>query len=55
MFQLYSELSKAVDIYNERVVESEILEYHEVLNMLEDRYDEKELMALIIQMYSMAH
>lgn len=55
MFQLYSELSKAVDVYNERVVESEVLEYKEVLDMLNDRYDERELMALIIQMYSMVH
>lgn len=55
MFQLYSELSKAVDVYNERVVESEILEYHEVLDMLENKHDEKEVMTLIIKMYSMVH
>lgn len=55
MFQLYSELSKAVDVYNERVVESEELEYKEVLDMLEDRHCEKEVMALIIKMYSMVH
>lgn len=55
MFQWYSELSKVVDVYNERVVESEILEYHEVLDMLEDKHNEKEIMSLIIKLYSMVH
>ena len=55
MFQWYSELSKAVDTFNERVVESEVLEYKEVLDMLENKHDEKEVMALIIKLYSMVH
>ena len=55
MFQWYSELSKAVDVYNERVVESEVLEYKEVLDMLEDRYSENEIKTLIIKLYSMVH
>lgn len=55
MFAWYSELSKVVDVYNERVVESEVLEYKEVLDMLENRHDEKEVMALIIKLYSMVH
>ena len=55
MFELYAELSKAADVYNEHVVESEQLEYHEVLNMIEDRYDEKEVMELIIKLYSQSH
>jgi hypothetical protein len=55
MFELYSQLSKAVDVFNERVVESEVLEYHEVLDMLENKHDENEVMALIIKLYSMVH
>lgn len=53
MFELYSQLSKAVDVYNERV--NEEIEYHEVLEMIEDRYDEKEVMQLIIKLYSDVH
>ena len=53
MFELYSQLSKAVDVYNERV--NEEIEYYEVLDMIEDRYNEKEVMALIIKLYSEVH
>lgn len=53
MFQLYSQLSKAVDVYNENVKEE--IEYHEVLEMIEDRYNEKEVMELIIKLYSEVH
>lgn len=53
MFELYSQLSKAVDVYNENVKEE--IEYHEVLEMIQDRYDEKEVMELIIKLYSEAH
>lgn len=53
MFELYSQLSKAVDVYNENVKEE--IEYHEVLEMIEDRYNEKEVMELIIKLYSEVH
>lgn len=53
MFELYAELSKAVDVYNESVREE--IEYYEVLEMIEDRYNEKEIMNLIIKFYSQAH
>lgn len=53
MFELYSQLSKAVDVYNKNVKEE--IEYYEVLEMIEDRYDEKEIMKLIIKLYSMIH
>lgn len=53
MFELYSQLSKAVDVYNESVYEE--IEYHEVLEMIEDRYNEKEVMELIIKLYSAVH
>ena len=53
MFELYSQLSKAVDVYNANVHEE--IEYHEVLDMIEDRYNEKEVMALIIKLYSEVH
>ena len=55
MFEMYSKLSKAVDVYNESRVEREQLEYYEVLEMIEDRYNEKEVMQLTIQLYSEAH
>lgn len=53
MFELYSQLSKAVDVYNETMKEE--IEYHEVLEMIQDRHDEKEVMGLIIKLYSEAH
>ena len=55
MFELYSQLSKAVDVYNESRVEEEQFEYYEVLEMIEDRYNEKEVMQLTIKLYSEAH
>ena len=53
MFEFYSQLSKAVDVYNENVKEE--IEYYEVLEMIEDRYNEKEVMGLIIKLYSAVH
>lgn len=53
MFELYSQLSKAVDVYNERV--NEEIEYYEVLETIQDRYNEKEVMELIIKLYSAVH
>lgn len=53
MFELYSQLSKAVDVYNDNVKEE--IEYHEVLEMIEDRYNEKEVMSVIIKLYSAVH
>lgn len=53
MFNLYAQLSKAVDVYNENAKEE--IEYHEVLEMINDRYNEKEIMELIIKFYSQAH
>ena len=55
MFELYSQLSKATDVFNSVRVEEEQLEYYEVLNMIEDRYNEKEVMQLIIDLYSQSH
>ena len=55
MFELYAELSKAADVYNAHVVENEQLEYYEILNMIEDRYNEKEVMQMIIKLYSQSH
>lgn len=55
MFQLYSELSKAADFFNSVRDEKEQLEYYEVLEMIEDRYNEKEIMGLIIKLYSQSH
>lgn len=55
MFELYSQLSKATDFFNSVREEEEQLEYYEVLDMIEDRYDEKEIMGLIINLYNQSH
>ena len=55
MFDLYAKLSKAADFFNSVSEEKEQLEYHEVLQMINDRYDEKEVMQLIINLYSQSH
>ena len=53
MFELYAELSKAVDVYNENAKEE--IEYYEVLEMINDMYNEREVMKLTIHFYSMAN
>ena len=55
MFELYSQLSKATDFFNSVRDEEEQLEYHEVLDMIEDRYNEKEVMGVIIKLYNQSH
>lgn len=55
MFELYSQLSKATDFFNSVRDEEEQLEYYEVLDMIEDRYNEKEVMGLIINLYNQSH
>ena len=55
MFELYSQLSKAADFFNSVREEKEQLEYHEILDMIEDRYNEKEVMELIIKLYNQSH
>jgi hypothetical protein len=55
MFELYAELSKAADVFNESRLEEEQLEYYEILQMIEDRHNEKEVMQLIINLYSQSH
>lgn len=55
MFEIYAELSRAADFFNSVRDEKEQLEYHEILDMIEDRYNEKEVMGLIIKLYSQSH
>lgn len=55
MFEWYAELSKATDVFNASRIEEEQIEYHEVLKMIKDRYDEKEVMGLVIKLYSQSH
>lgn len=55
MFKWYAELSKATDFFNSVRDEENQLEYFEVLNMVEDRYNEQEIMELIISLYSQSH
>lgn len=55
MFELYAHLSKAADVFNSVRTEEEQLEYYEILNMISDRHNEKEVMQLIINLYSQSH
>jgi len=55
MFELYSQLSKATDFFNSVRAEEEQLEYFEILEMLNNRHDEKEVMQLIISLYNQSH
>lgn len=55
MFELYSQLSKATDVFNESRSEAEQLEYYEILQTIKDRHNEKEVMQLIINLYSQSH
>lgn len=55
MFELYAELSRATDFFNSVRTDEEQLEYYEILEMIEDRYNEKEVMGLIIKLYSQSH
>lgn len=55
MFELYVELSKAADVFNSKRVEEEQLEYYEILEMINERHNEKEVMQLIIKLYSQSY
>lgn len=55
MFELYASLSKATDFFNSVRDEGNQIEYYEVLDMLENRHDEKEVMRLIIKLYNQSH
>lgn len=55
MFDLYAKLSKATDFFNSVRNEEDHIEYYEVLEMIENRYDEKEVMEVIIDLYSQSH
>ena len=55
MFDLYSQLSKATDFFNSVRDEGNQIEYYEVLDMVKNRYDEKEIMELIIELYNQSH
>lgn len=55
MLELYQQLSKATDVFNESRIETEQISYYEVLKSIENRYDEVEVMKLIIELYSDAN
>ena len=55
MFDLYSKLSRATDFFNSVRDEENQIEYYEVLETINNRYDEKEVMELIINLYSQSH
>ena len=55
MLELYTQLSRATDFFNSVRDEEEHIEYHEVLDMIENKKDEKEIMKTIIYLYGLSH
>lgn len=51
MVVMFVELSKALDAFNANRIESERVEWHEVVKVLNDPYDRVEVMELIIELY----
>ena len=47
----FVELSKALDAFNANRIESEQVEWHELIKVLKDPYDQVEVMELIIELY----
>ena len=50
----FVELSKALDAFNDNRIESEQVEWHELIKGLKDPYDQIEVMELIIELYEEA-
>ena len=50
----FVELSKALDAFNANRIESEQVEWHELIKVLNDPYDVVEVMELIIELYEEA-
>jgi hypothetical protein len=55
MVELYSKLSRATDFFNSVRDEEEHIEYYEVLDMIKNKEDEKEIMETIIYLYGLSH
>lgn len=51
MVVMFSELSKAVDAFNANRVETEQVEFWEVVKEISDPLDENEVMRLIIELF----
>ncbi len=51
MVVLFEKLSRAIDAFNANRIESEQVEYFEVIKELENPLDENEVMQLIIELY----
>lgn len=54
MVVMFVELSKALDAFNANRIESEQVEWHELVKVLNDPYDRVEVMELIIELYEEA-
>lgn len=50
----FEKLSRALDAFNDARVESERMEWHELIQDISDPLDEKEVMSLIIELYEEA-
>ncbi len=51
MIVMYERLSRALDAFNAARVESEQVEWHELIQDIENPLDENEVMRLIIDLY----
>lgn len=51
MVVMFEHLSKALDTFNSNRIETEQMEWHELIKDIADPLDEKEVMRLIIDLY----
>lgn len=54
MVVMFERLSRALDAFNEARVETEQMEWHELIADIENPLDEKEVMLRIIELYEEA-
>lgn len=54
MVVMYESLSRALDAFNTNRIEDERMEWHELIQDIQNPLDEKEVMRLIIELYENA-
>ena len=55
MVVLFEKLSRALDTFNDNRIESEQVEWYELIKVLNDPLDKTEVMQLIIELYEKAY
>lgn len=51
MIVMFEQLSRALDVFNGSRIESEQVEWHELIKDIKDPLDENEVMRMIIMLY----